>query len=136
MKYLLLILIFLFFSCHPQSEYVLIKDNLYRDNKNNLYIKTIDNISESNPKPKYISELYLLEKEDPTPISQIVDRNTYHQIEKTNYSKDKKYVYFLRETLEGGFFYVLESIPNNFSILKKTGLYMGPVERSIIIMEN
>lgn len=67
MKYLLLILIFLFFSCHPQSEYVLIKDNLYRDNKNNLYIKTIDNVSESNPKPKYISELYLLEKEDPTP---------------------------------------------------------------------
>ncbi|ROH98714.1 hypothetical protein EGI16_19280 [Chryseobacterium sp. G0240] len=104
MKYLLLILIFLFFSCHPQSEYVLIKDNLYRDNKNNLYIKTIDNVSESNPKPKYISELYLLEKEDPTPISQIVDRTPYHQIEKTNYSKDKKYVYFLRETLEGGFF--------------------------------
>lgn len=34
-------------------------------------------------------------------------------------------MYFLRETLEGGFFYVLESIPNNFSILEKKRVIYG-----------
>lgn len=124
MKYLFFIF-FLFFCCKSHSEYTLIRDNLYRDKNYSLYIKVIDNTSENNPSTKYISELYLSGKEKLLPLYKIIDKETYHQLEKTNYSKDKRYVYFLRETLEGGFFYILDSIPGSFRITRRNGVVYG-----------
>lgn len=89
--------------------YRLIKDNLYIDKNKNLYIKSIDNTSDENPKDVYISNIFIPEKDKKIPLNTIIDTVTYEQLRYSNYSKDKNNIYFLRKTLEGGYFNIIGS---------------------------
>lgn len=124
MKYIILIL-FTVIGCKSQPEYTLVRDNLYKDKDNKLYIKAINNTLENNPQTIYISEVYLKGREKSVSIYKVLDEKSYNQLENSNYSKDKNYTYFLRETLEGGFFYVLDTYPKKFYLVKKNGVVFG-----------
>ena len=100
------------------SYYRLIKDNLYIDENKNLYIKSIDNTSDNNPKDIYISNIFIPKKGKKIPLNKIIDTITYEQLKNSNYSKDKNNIYFLRKTLEGGYFNLIGSAKlGNFELI-------------------
>ena len=106
-------------------DYQQIKDNLYQSrNSKQLYIRTVDSTQALCPKYKYISSI--VTPSGDIPIARVIDSKTYYQLFPSNYSLDKQNVYFLRETLDGGYFKILPEIqPKDFQLISINGVEFG-----------
>lgn len=100
-----------------KEEYQLIRGNLYSNNEGKLFIRMIDSTNVDCPKYTYLSKIWY-QGEDKE-LSKVVDANSYQNFDNSNYSKDKNHVYYLKSTLEGGYFYILPDIDTlTFSVIK------------------
>ena len=100
-----------------QEEYQLIHGNLYSDNDGKLLIRMIDSTNIDCPKYNYLSKIWYQDKDQE--LSKVIDVDSYQHFDHSNYSKDKNHVYYLKSTLDGGYFYILPDIDTlTFSIVK------------------
>lgn len=131
MKYILLLFLIIsnISQCNTKrneaTSYKQVSGNLYSDSIGSLYIKAVDHTIEDKPKDIYISKMFLNE-DIPSEIKDIIDKESYHQIDNSGYSRDKNHVYFFKETLEGGSFFIIDDVdPTDFALVSINQVIFG-----------
>jgi len=109
---LFFILLFFLNSC-SQDKYAKIGDHLYKDKNKNIYIK-VKNVTLLHPSKDikstkdsiYLSEVYDIKTRVNKPLKEILDEGTFKKVnEKTNYFKDKRYIYVYKNSPKPHQFY-------------------------------
>ena len=104
------------------EDYKQVKDNLFEDKQGNLYIQGTNNMIFYYSRPIYISELYAMNS-DKLKIKDIVDRDTYEKLADTGFSKDKQFLYLLKEWSDRWELHIISKDPNKYKLIWKNCRY-------------
>ena len=104
------------------ENYKQVKDNLFEDEQGNLYIQGTNNMIFYYSRPIYISELYNMNS-DKLKIKDILDRDTYEKLADTGFSKDKQFLYLLKEWSDRWELHIISKEPNKYKLIWKNCRY-------------
>ncbi len=98
------------------EDYKQVKDNLFEDEQGDLYIQGTNNMIFYYSRPIYISELYNMNS-DKLKIKDILDRDTYEKLANTGFSKDKQFLYLLKEWSDRWELHIISKEPNKYKLI-------------------
>ena len=104
------------------EDYRQVKDNLFEDEQGDLYIQGTNNMIFYYSRPIYISELYDMNS-NKLKIKDILDRDTYEKLADTGFSRDKQFLYLLKEWSDRWELHIISKEPDKYKLIWKNCRY-------------